>query len=193
MPLERLFPLIAEHGAPLGDTRDITGARLPGLQQLTPEVRLKAGDQTITWNGRVTRIAETVDPKTRTIGVIVTVDSPYANTQDGIHPPLTRGMFVEVALKGPPRRDRLVIPRSALHAGDTVHVVNADNRLDIRPVTVAWEQGDIAVIENGLEAGDRVVITDLVPAVEGMLLAPTLDPIVTARLVANAGAGGTAR
>ncbi|EKV28161.1 Membrane-fusion protein [Caenispirillum salinarum AK4] len=193
VPLERLFPLIPEAEAPIGDARNLSGARLPGLLQLTPEVRLTAGERTVTWDGRVTRIAETVDPKTRTIGVIVTVDDPYAGARPGARPPLTRGMFVEVALKGPAREDRLVIPRNALHAGRTVHVADADDRLDIRKVAIAWEQGDIAVIESGLEAGDRVVVTDIVPAVQGMLLAPSPDDGVATRLAAAAGSEGAAR
>ena len=39
-------------------------------------------------------------------------------------------------------------------------------------VEVAFVQGQDAILESGLVAGDRVVLTDLVPAIAGMLLAP---------------------
>jgi len=51
-----------------------------------------------------------------------------------------------------------------------VLVAAADDRLRRRPVEVLFSQGDVSVIAAGLEAGERVVVSDLVPAVEGMLL-----------------------
>lgn len=188
VPLERLFPLIPD--TPAGPLDE---ARLAALTALTPEIRLSAGDRTVTWAGRVTRIAETVDPKTRTVGVIVTVDAPYAHVHPGVRPPLTRGMFVEVALAGPPRAGQLVVPRNAIHAGPTVYVADAENRLATRPVTLTWAQGDLAVIGSGLEAGERVVVTDLIPAVTGMLLDPTEDEATARRLITAAGTEGSAR
>ena len=59
-------------------------------------VRLKIGDQFVTWQGEVSRISDTIDPKTRTIGVIITVADAYRGARPGIRPPLAKGMFVEV-------------------------------------------------------------------------------------------------
>ena len=42
-------------------------------------------------------------------------------------------------------------------------------------MTVGLIQPEFVVIEEGLEAGERVVISDLVPAIEGMLLKPLPD------------------
>lgn len=193
VPLDRLFPLIPEAEAPMGPEVAATAARLPALLALDAVVRLNTGDRAIEWPGRVVRIAETVDPKTRTLGVIVAVDDPYGRAQPGVRPPLTRGMFVEVELRGPAREDRIVIPRDALHPGRTAYVVTAEDRLALRPVAIAWTQGDIAVVEDGLAAGDRLVLTDLIPAVEGMRLAPEEDTPAAAALVGTAGDAGAAR
>jgi hypothetical protein len=46
------------------------------------------------------------------------------------------------------------------------------------------------VIASGLSAGARVVASDLIPAIAGMLLAPRRDDALAARLIAEA--GGTA-
>ncbi len=35
--------------------------------------------------------------------------------------------------------------------------------------------GDFAVVGEGLVKGDTVILTDLVPAIEGMLVEPVLD------------------
>ena len=40
---------------------------------------------------------------------------------------------------------------------------------------VLFNQGDYSVIGAGLEAGAQVVLSDLVPAVDGMLLDPQPD------------------
>lgn len=188
VPLARLFPLLPQAGGALGETGVVqAAARLPALLALAAEVRLQAGQRTVTWEAEVARLAETVDPKTRTVGVIVRVDDPYGQATPGERPALVRGMFVEVAFAGRAREDHLVIPRSALHEGRRVYVVGADGRLEIRPVQVAWEQDDIAVLDGGLEVGARIVVTDLIPAVEGMALDPQPDPAALDDLTEAAG------
>ena len=71
----------------------------------------------VLWQAQFQRMSDTLDPDTRTVGVIVQVDEPYANVRPGERPPLVKGMFVDVDLRGPPRPDRLVVPRHALHDG----------------------------------------------------------------------------
>ena len=190
VPLSHLLPLIAPAETPVGGAVTAVAGRLPEVLGLTPVVRLRAGDRVVEWPAEVARIAEEVDPKTRTVGVIVRVDDPYRSAQPGVRPALTRGMFVEVALTGRPVAGRVVVPRHALRPGPAVHVADADDRLEVRPVTVAWQQGDIAVIAGGLSAGERLVITDVVPAVSGLKLLPQADDAAAAALVAAA-TGGT--
>lgn len=135
----------------------------------TAKIRLDRTDDTDPWDARVVRTSDTINPDTRTVGVIVTVDKPYKLAVPGVKPPLVKGMFVEVELEGKPAPAQLVIPRAALHGGE-VYVVDSDNRLEVRPVEVRYTQQDVALISTGLRAGDRVVLTDLSPAIPGMLL-----------------------
>jgi hypothetical protein len=60
-----------------------------------------------------------------------------------------------------------VIPRKSLHEG-RVYLVNAENKLEIRSVSVAFVQGDLIVVESGLVAGDRIITSDLVPVISGV-------------------------
>jgi multidrug efflux pump subunit AcrA (membrane-fusion protein) len=80
-------------------------------------------------------------------------------------------MFVEVELSGPPIPDSIAVPRAAIRAG-RVFLIGEQNRLEIRPVTVEFRQGEEAVLSSGLNGGERLVVTDLIPAIEGMLLDP---------------------
>jgi multidrug efflux pump subunit AcrA (membrane-fusion protein) len=96
-------------------------------------------------------------------------------------------MFVQVLIRGRIQPDRLVVPRAALRAGK-VHLVGPQDRLQISPVSVAFTQGPLAVIDSGIATGDRVVLSDLVPAVEGMRLDPRPDESIRA-LMARAAQG----
>ena len=156
---------------------------------LSATVRLKTGTVTAEWPARVDRISPAVDPQTRTVGVVVSVDEPYRSAVPGRKPPLVKNMYVHVTLFGQPWPGSIVIPRVALHRmpdGPRVYVADAKDRLRILAVELLAEQGDLVVLESGLEPGHRVVVTDLIPASDGMLLAPNEDLQLTKRLVADA-------
>lgn len=137
---------------------------------LEAEVRLDLGDEILTWPARVDRVSDTIDPRTATLGVIVTIETAYTGAAPDQKPPLTKGMFVEVVISGKPVAGRLV-PRVAVRDG-RVKLVGQDERLDSRTVVPALVQGEIAVITEGLTAGERVVVSDPPVAFDGMLLAP---------------------
>lgn len=152
-------------------------------------VRLRGGGELVEWPARFARVSDTIDPKTRTIGAIVAVDGAYAKASPGQRPPLTKGMFVEIEIRTRAGDDAIVVPRSAMHDG-RLYVVTADNRLDIRNVKTGLPQGDLIVVSEGLKSGEQVVVSDLIPAVAGMLLRPQSDEGVMAQLKADA-SGGT--
>ena len=144
----------------------------------TAEVRLIADDGPTKWQARVLRTSDTINPQTRTVGVIVYVDRPYADVQPETKPPLVKGMFVEVKVKGRPIEDALVIPRAAIRDG-SVYIAGKENRLRIRPVKVRAAQGANTLLSDGIAPGERLVLSDLTPAIEGMLLDPVLDESVS--------------
>ena len=143
--------------------------QLPELVGLDPLVRLDLGDYVAQWQAEFVRFGDTVDPETRTMGVVVAVDRPFDKIKPGYRPPLSKGMFVQVVLRGKSHAPRIVVPRSAVRGG-AVHVADGDNRLRRQPVEVLFSQGEVSVIASGLTPGQRVVVSDLVPAAEGMLL-----------------------
>lgn len=148
---------------------------------LKPVVRLPSGSGKITWEAKFSRTDATIDPQAHTIGVIVSVEEPYAQVSLGIRPSLVRNMFCEVEISGRPLEKRLVIPREALH-DNTVFVVDADNRLLRKQVSVLLTQSDFYVVDSGLNPGDFVVVSDLTPAIEGILLTVEEDSDLTLRL-----------
>lgn len=150
---------------------------------LTAMVRLPLGQDVLEWPATVDRVSDTVDPKTGMLGVIVRVDTPYSSVEAGSRPPLTKGMFVEVAMTAPPT-EGVVVPRSALRNGQLM-LADADDRLQLVSVTTRFVQGGIAVIAEGLEPGARVLVSAPSPVVAGMLLAVTEDAALMAQLAAT--------
>ncbi len=148
-------------------------------------IRLATGEEVIEWRARFARISDTIDPKTRTVGVIVVVDNPYENMVPGKKPPLAKGLFVEVELRTRPLDDRLIVPRAAVHEG-RAYVLGADGRLEIRAVETGLRQGGIATVNKGLKAGDKIVVSDLSPAIPGMALRATIDDALAAAVRAEA-------
>jgi RND family efflux transporter MFP subunit len=202
IPIERMSNLVRSDREV--DLLTMSGEALTPSLGLQALVRLKEGALQADWQARFARISDTLDPKTRTIGVIVEVDDPYAKVQPGIRPPLFKGLFVQVDLYGRSRPESLVIPRLALSEGvmedcparqigcagrTRLYLVDEASRLEIRDVKVGLIQDEYLVIEEGLAAGERVVVSDLLPAIQGMRLQPVEDEVAKARLIRIATAG----
>jgi len=176
-PLAKLYAVdFAEVRVPVPD-RELAYLELPlgdraeeDAQQPGPPVSLRAdfaGTQHL-WAGHLVRTEGEIDPRSRTVTVVARVEDPYARRGDGTRPPLAVGLFVDVEIEGRRVEDAVVLPRPALREGNQVYVIDAEDRLRIRPVEVLRENGDEVVITAGLSAGERVSISPLRGAVEGM-------------------------
>lgn len=164
---------------------DTPPARRPGgrlgriAEALEVTVSLETPTVRASWPARFSRFAG-IDATSRTLGVVVAVDQPRPRDgQQRVR--LSPGLHVEVELRGKPQPGCLALPTEALH-GATVYVANAEDRLERRTVELSWAQEDWACVASGIAAGDRVVTTELSPAVDGMLLAPTVDEFEARRI-----------
>ncbi len=136
--------------------------------------KIIAGNQTFSWQGQIDRSLGEVDPQGRMSRVIVAVDDPYGlknhSRKSGIN--LETGLFVKVEFHGKKLTGVISIPRSALRENATVWIAGRDNKLRVRPVTVVRQERDMLFIEKGLQEGERVILTSLPGAAEGMNLKP---------------------
>jgi RND family efflux transporter MFP subunit len=139
-----------------------------------PLIRLDLGNHIAEWKAEFVRISDNVDQQTRTIGIVVAVDAPLGKVKPGYRPPLSKGMFVQVLLRGHTQPGRIVVPRAAIR-DNKILLIDAENRLQTNSVKVLFNQGPLSVIEGGVREGDPIVVSDLVPAVDGMLLQQELD------------------
>ncbi len=149
------------------------------------KVRLQSGDFKVEWDGRFAGIREQVDPQTRTLGIIIAVDHPYAKAIPGKRPPLVKGTFCEVELIGKIRRSQIVIPRSAYHQGN-VYLVNREYRLEKREVKALFSQTDFICLASGLKKGEKLIVSDPTPIIEGMLVKPIMNYSILTSLTSEA-------
>ncbi|MFP6806742.1 MAG: efflux RND transporter periplasmic adaptor subunit [Pseudomonadales bacterium] len=129
-------------------------------------LRAKFAGKIHEWFGTVVRTEGELDPQTRMVNVIASVPDPYAQT--GLKPPLSIGLFVDAEIIGLSLDNIVVLPRSAVYSESQVYVVDGDNRLRIRKVEILRIVEDDVFISGGLNSGDRVCISVLEIAVEGM-------------------------
>jgi Cu(I)/Ag(I) efflux system membrane fusion protein len=104
-----------------------------------------------TWTGRVTFIAPTVDPMTRTVKVRTEIENA-----DGVVKP---DMFGDVVIQQPERRV-IVVPDSAVLQTGTrsvVFVVRGDGTFEPREITVGTKEDELYEVRSGLAAGEKVV------------------------------------
>jgi multidrug efflux system membrane fusion protein len=122
------------------------------------------------WMGRIVRTEGEVDPKSRMVHAVAAVEDPYGRNAEAGRPPLAVGMFVHARIAGRTIENAYVLPSVALRGGGQVAVVDADNRLRYRDVTLVRSEREQVVISGGLSDGDVVCISPLDAAVDGMLV-----------------------
>ncbi|NRA24055.1 MAG: HlyD family secretion protein [Oleispira sp.] len=140
------------------------------LNKITASIELNSGEMKQTWPARVSRISETIDLNQATVGVILEITQDPSKMRPG-RPPLLNGMFITASLIGQPS-PQFSVPEKALHT-NRIYLMDGENKLKIVPVSVLYRNQVATVIqaESGkISAGDRLVLNDLLPAIEGMSL-----------------------
>lgn len=135
------------------------------------EVRL-VSDSSQVWEGRLARVEGALDPQARSVPVVFLVDDPYAGANPPLQMSLVPNMYVELVLTGPVVATRVSIPDSAVHEGNLVYIRDAEGRLELREVSIAWRQEGKAIVTQGIEEGEELILDDLMPAIPGMVVKP---------------------
>lgn len=158
---------MAEITVPVADD-DLAWIDLENTDGSTSEVTVRAefAGGVHEWAGRAVRLGGAVDERSRLVPVVVEVPEPYAPA--GERPALIEGMFVEVEFDTPADANAVVIPRAGLRPDDKVWVIDPERKLQIRAVEVARAGVHEAVINSGLRAGERICVSNLQFATDGL-------------------------
>ena len=139
--------------------------------------------------GRVCRLAGNLEEQGRMARLLVSVEDPLALAEANRgQPALLIGSYVRVEIEGTTIASAAPVSRSLLRDGDRVWIMTPADKLEIRPVTVAFRSRDHVLVTDGLRAGDRLVTTDLAAPVDGMPLRLRTDESPAAEKPPGAGA-----
>lgn len=150
----------------------------PGPGREGTEVRLRddAAWGAGKWRtGHVVRLAARLTEVGRMTELVVALDDPLA-LETAEAPPVLLGAYLRAEIAARPIEGALAIDRAALRDGDTVWVMTAEGTLEIRAVEVAWRGAGEALVTDGLDAGEMVVISQLATVADGMALRTRDDP-----------------
>ena len=143
---------------------DLEGLSSSGGASVTLSTRFAGQEHT--WVGTIVRSEGEIDAQTRMIHLVAQVADPYG-LDAPVGAPLAVGLFVDAAIEGNPIPDAYELPRSSLRRDGTVMVVE-DGRLRARTVEIVRTTADHIVVRAGLQPGDRVAVSKLGVATEGM-------------------------
>ena len=118
--------------------------------------------------GHVIRLLGQLEEKARRAQLLVSVKDPLCLRSNFSLPKLLIGSYVRVHIEGIQLPDVFRIQREHLHDGEFIFIMTAENKLEVRPVEVIFRENDFIYVQNGLDEGERLIITDLSAPVKGM-------------------------
>jgi multidrug efflux system membrane fusion protein len=150
LTIERMDPIYADFTVTENEFPEVK--RNADKRSLKVEVRLPDEPDKPS-NGELTFLDNSVQPSSGTVMLRATVPNSGHN--------LWPGQFVNVRLVLATLPKAVLVPASATQdsaKGPFVYVVKEDSSAELRPVKLGQRQGEMVVIEQGLQPGERVVI-----------------------------------
>jgi membrane fusion protein (multidrug efflux system) len=168
-PLTSIFqsnPIWVRFGLAESDLARLPGGVLKSALINRIELILPNG-QTYPKPGKLNFLASTID----TVLGTQQARAEFDNANGGLLP----GQFVRVRLSVGERQGVFLVPQSAVvqtDKGRLVMLAGADNKVTPRPIETAEWQGKDWVVTKGLNAGDKVIVDNLIKLRPGAPVAP---------------------
>lgn len=145
------------------------GRKLDPSEQALVEIRSFYKGKNQTWIGKLERVDGVIDPVTRMINLIAVFKNDFIETDK---PNLPIGLFVEAQIDGIILKDIFEIPINAISENNEVYIVNNDNELVSRQLSILKKYSNFVIVKDGLKAGERIVISKLSTASNGIKVNP---------------------
>lgn len=136
-------------------------------------VSFEVGGQEVVRDGRVLRLLPDLDASGGMARVLVAIDDPFALDREGEDAPkvpLLLGSFVTVDIDVPELTDVVEVPRLAVREGNRVYVMNDEDQLEVRELSVVWGRPESVLVREGVADGERVIISRVPSPVDGLAL-----------------------
>ncbi|TMO82478.1 efflux RND transporter periplasmic adaptor subunit [Pseudoalteromonas spongiae] len=116
------------------------------------------GEQT--WQGTLVRTEGAINDASQQLYVVAQIEDPYSTPVSGQNP-VKIGQYVSATIKGREIPNALVIPNNAIYQGSYVYVLDKENQLLRKDISLAWQGESESLVATGLMANDRLVVTPL--------------------------------
>jgi RND family efflux transporter MFP subunit len=138
---------------------------LNGQAQKPLKVTLSAplASQQASWSAQIIRTEGAVDESTGVIYLVAEVKQPYQSAQ-----PLLNGLFVHAEIQGKALNDIFVLPQQAVNSSQTAFIVDKEQKLRSRHLEVLRTEPERVLVQQGLNAGERVITSGIDLPIEGM-------------------------
>lgn len=113
------------------------------------------------WTAKVTRYEGVVDSANRVHYVVAQIDDPYGVLANSKHDEIRIGTFVNAKAKGKQLVNVIAIPLAAVYSGNTVYLIDKDNRLAIEQINILRSDADYAYTRDDLSGDKRLILTKL--------------------------------
>ena len=141
------------------------GRKLNPSEQASVVIESFYKGKTQSWNGKLERVDGVIDPVTRMINLIAVFKNDFIETDK---PNLPIGLFVEAKIDGITLKNIFEIPINSISEDNEVYIVDKDNQLELRKLTILKKYSEFVIIKDGLKAGERIVTSKLSTASNGI-------------------------
>jgi len=124
------------------------------------------------WSGELSHIEGELDSRSRMIHAAVQVPDPYGKHQQV---PLTVGMYVQGEIIGKTVADLVIIPREAIRNLNQILIIDNENRLYSREISIYRIDGEFIYVNKGIESGELICLSAIKTVVEGMNVSPIAE------------------
>jgi RND family efflux transporter MFP subunit len=145
------------------------GRKLNPSEQASVVIESFYKGKTQSWEGKLERVDGVIDPITRMINLIAVFKNDFIETDK---PNLPIGLFVEAKIVGITLSNIFEIPINSISKDNEVYIVDKDNQLELRKLTVLKKYSEFVIIKDGLKAGERIVTSKLSTASSGIKVNP---------------------
>ncbi len=126
--------------------------------------------------GRVIRLLAGLESRGLLARLLVAVDDPLGLNKNQGQPMLLLGSKVRCEIEGVPLTGGIPLRRELVRDGKSVWIMTEDKTLEIRPVEIDFSGQEWVYIRKGLNAGEKVVVTDMTAPMPGIPLRLEGDP-----------------
>lgn len=143
-------------------------------EAIRPPVTVAAdfGNIRLLWEGELVRAEAEFDERSQMLYAVARFESG-SNGADAL--PVPVGMFVQAEIRGRKVDNVIRLPRSAMRDNNQVMVIDPENHLHFRHVSILRLEHDEMLIQDGLSAGELVCVSPLQTVVEGMTVNPVIE------------------